>query len=147
MTDAAGDRPDVLRLERSLPAPPGEVFHAWTDVDHLKSWMCPGNGVVSSADADVRVGGQFRLILRYDHREYEERGTFTTLEPPRRLAFTWFSAATLGRETVVTVELMPAGDDTHLVLTHSRLPGPDARRRHLESWTSIVDKLAARLAT
>ena len=70
----------------------------------------------------------------------------TQPEPePSLLSFTWISAATDLRPTIVTVELHERDGGTELVLTHRRLPaeGVDAHRR---GWTDIVRLLETALA-
>jgi uncharacterized protein YndB with AHSA1/START domain len=66
---------------------------------------------------------------------------YLTIEPPARLSFTWISAHTERRPTVVTVELFERGPDTELVLTHRRLP-PGQVESHRKGWTDIAAKLA-----
>jgi Activator of Hsp90 ATPase homolog 1-like protein len=44
-------------------------------------------------------------------------------------------------ETLVTIELRRAGNETELTLTHEGLPDDEARTRH-EGWRSILEKLA-----
>ena len=33
----------AVRLERTLPAPPSEVYRAWLDPDVLRRWLGPGD--------------------------------------------------------------------------------------------------------
>jgi uncharacterized protein YndB with AHSA1/START domain len=75
----------------------------------------------------------------------EHSGEYRELRRPERLAFTWISEHTLGRETLVTVALRAVGEETELTLTHERLPDDEARRKHERGWTGIVEKLAAHL--
>jgi uncharacterized protein YndB with AHSA1/START domain len=144
MTDPAQP---VVRIVRRLPAAPGEVFDAWIDVDSLTQWMCAGTSRVTAAELDPRVGGRFRIVMSGERGDTEHTGEYRELRRPHRLIFTWVSKNTLGRETLVTVELRAVGEDTELILTHERLPDDEARRRHGQGWASIAEKLAASLAT
>ncbi|MBI3769162.1 MAG: SRPBCC domain-containing protein [Deltaproteobacteria bacterium] len=135
----------VLRVVRRLPASPDEVFDAWVDAESLREWMCPGTTHVSAAEVDPRVGGRFRIVMSDDAGDTEHTGEYRELRRPERLVFTWISKNTLDRETLVTVELRPIGQETELTLTHERLPDDEARRKHERGWTTILEKLAAHL--
>ena len=132
-----------LRIVRRLPASPAEVFEAWLDAESLKEWMCPAGARVTAAEVDPRVGGRFRIVMSGEHGETEHRGEYREIRLPERLVFTWISNHTLGRETLVTVELRAVGDETDLTLTHDYLPDDEARRKHERGWTSIAENLAA----
>jgi len=134
---------DQLRIVQRLPASPAEVFEAWLDAESLKEWMRPAGAQVTAAEVDPRVGGRFRIVMSGEHGETEHRGEYREIRPPERLVFTWISNHTLGRETLVTVELRAVGDETDLTLTHEYLPDDEARRKHERGWTSIAENLAA----
>jgi uncharacterized protein YndB with AHSA1/START domain len=135
----------VLQVVRRLPASPDEVFDAWIDAESLREWMCPGTTHVSIAEVDPRLGGRFRIVMSDETGDTEHTGEYRELRRPERLVFTWISKNTLDRETLVTVELRPIGQETELTLTHERLPDDEARRKHERGWTAIVEKLAAHL--
>src|SRR5215475_39196 len=138
MTDESLER---LVVERVLPASPAEVYAAWTTAETLRLFMCPGDMTAPVVEADVRVGGSFRIVMRGD-RDLEHRGEYRVLEPGHRLVFTWASAGTGWQPTLVTIELSPHEDGTRLVLVHEGLATDDVRGRHRQGWTSIVEKLA-----
>lgn len=135
----------VVRVVRRLPASRDEVFDAWLDAESLQAWMCPGATRKTVAELDARVGGRFRIVMTGEDGDTEHTGEYREIHRPERLAFTWVSKNTLGRETLVTIELRVAGDETELTLTHESLPDDEARRKHAGGWSSIVDKLAAEL--
>ena len=137
--------PSPLRIVRRLPARPEDVFDAWIDAESLRVWMCPGETRVAAVDVDARVGGSFRIVMRGAQGDVEHRGQYREIRRPQRLAFTWTSRHTAGRESLVTIELRADGTGTELTLTHAELPDEEARRRHEAGWTSIVEKLAAHL--
>jgi uncharacterized protein YndB with AHSA1/START domain len=136
---------EQVRVERLLPARPADVFEAWTDPERLRVWMGPGNTTVTRVECDLRVGGSFLIVMSVDGDLVDHTGRYRVVEPPRRLVFTWCSSATGGQDTVVTVDLAPAGSDTLMVLTHERLD-EDARPAHRGGWESIADNLAAHVA-
>ena len=137
----ADESPDRVVVERVLPASPAEVYAAWTTPETLSLFMCPGEMTSAVVEADVRVGGSFRIVMRGE-REVEHRGEYRVLEPGRRLVFTWASPVTGWVPTLVTIELSPHEDGTRLVLVHEGLATDDVRGGHRRGWTSIVEKLA-----
>jgi len=74
-----------LTLVRTLHAPAGEVFKAWTDPGLIQRWMSsPGQGT-TRAEVDPRVGGRYRLETRSaDGRVHVTTGVYRELEPGRR---------------------------------------------------------------
>src|SRR5262249_52595902 len=53
-----------LTITRKLAAPPDRCFRAWTDPEALKRWFGPGATEVLLAEADPRVGGRYRVVMR-----------------------------------------------------------------------------------
>ena len=136
-----------LVVRRQIRASQEEVFAAWTDPQSIANWMCPGSVQTAEAQLDVQVGGKFRIVMKDGANEYVHTGEYRVVNRPSKLVFTWISAGTDMRETLVTIEISEAGDYCHLVLTHENLPTQDAVDRHLKGWTGIVGKLAEHLDT
>ena len=129
-------------VERLLPAPPSEVFAAWTDPELLAQWMSPVGHAV--ARLDLRTGGALRVVMVGGGIELEHTGHYLEIDPPRRLVFTWRSTYTGDHPTRVTVTLEPRGRDTALLLRHEELP-PDAADSHRGGWLVLLDRLAGAL--
>jgi uncharacterized protein YndB with AHSA1/START domain len=142
----ADDDSARVRVRRVIKAPREAVFAAWTDPTSMRHWLAPRTLTVTKVEADVRVGGAFSVVMRMDGQDLPHRGVYREIKPPERLSFTWISSGTQERETLVTVVLNKHPDGTELVLTHELLPTADAITRHGAGWTSIVEKLAARLS-
>lgn len=145
MTEMRSSAELVVRIHRLLPATPQEVFAAWTDPQSMKEWMCPGTTTVAAVELDVRVGGTFRIVMRDENRDLTHTGEYREIRPLERLVFTWRSNATHDNATLVTIEFHPRGEETELVLTHTRLPDEQAVESHTKGWQSIVEKLADHL--
>lgn len=81
-------------------------------------------------------------------REVVIIGTYREVEPPRRLIFSWRWEGGVpdAVESLVTVELTPAGSRTELVLTHGGFPDEDAGQSYANGWTYSLPRLAALLA-
>ena len=83
----------TLRIERTFHAPAQAVFDAWTSEDVLRRWWRAAHDwETTEASVDLRVGGALRVVMRDPHKdaEYGGGGHYTEIDPPRRLAFTWF---------------------------------------------------------
>jgi uncharacterized protein YndB with AHSA1/START domain len=135
-----------LRIVRVLSASPEEVFDAWTDPASMALWMCPGTVERAMVEADPRVGGRFRIVMKGRDCDHDHAGEYLVVDRPRRLVFTWTSEATQGRTTTVSVVLRSRGpDETELVLTHDGLPDDEAVDRHRSGWGDILQKLSGDL--
>jgi len=144
----AGEGPgEVLVVRRVLPVERERVFAAWLDPVSLATWMRPGGTTGAIVEVDPRVGGRFRILMQQEQGGcgYEHQGEYLAIKPPSLLSFTWISAATDLRPTVVTVELHERDGGTELVLTHRQLP-PERVDAHRQGWTDIVRLLESELA-
>ena len=136
---------EVLIVRRVLPVERKRVFAAWLDPVSLATWMRPGETIGAIVEVDPRVGGRFRILMQNEQGGgYEHQGEYLVIEPPSLLSFTWISAATDLRPTIVTVELYERDGGTELVLTHRRLP-PERVDSHRHGWTDIVRLLLTEL--
>jgi uncharacterized protein YndB with AHSA1/START domain len=141
----AGEPLTTATVERLLPAPPAEAYDAWLDETALREFMCPDPCRSADVSVDPRVGGGFRVVMRFPDREDEVGGEYIALDRPDRLSFTWRHAGRV--DSVVTITFDPRGDDqTLMTITHSRLPA-ELVEDHQRGWGSISEKLAERLAS
>ncbi len=140
------DPENVLVVRRLLPVPREQVFAAWLDPASLARWMRPGDFTSATVEVDPRVGGKFRIVMMGGQGDYEHWGEYLAIEPPSLLSFTWVSAATDLRSTVVSLEFLERGTGTELILTHRRLPATKVDA-HREGWTDIIRELDAMLTT
>jgi uncharacterized protein YndB with AHSA1/START domain len=131
-----------LTIKRRLKAPPAKVFAAWIDAEKVKGWMGPGEVKVLAVECEPRAGGRYRWLMRAPSGEdHDVSGVYREFVPDRKLVFTWAWKGTPERESLVTVDLEPAGDGTLLTLTHEQFFDEDARNRHRQGWESAMDKL------
>jgi len=80
-------------MERTFDAPAQAVFDAWTNEEVIRRWFHAGHDWETTvAEVDLRVGGEVRVVMRDPHEdaEYGGGGRYTEIDPPRRLAFTWY---------------------------------------------------------
>ena len=64
----------TLTITRHLPAPPEDVFDAWTKPDVISQWLCPFDTKVVRADLDVRVGGKYYLDMQGEEKLHKHEG-------------------------------------------------------------------------
>jgi uncharacterized protein YndB with AHSA1/START domain len=84
-----GDREIVIA--RTFNGPARIVFDAWTRPELVRRWWAPKSRRVSmaSCQADVRVGGSYRYVLRLDAgNEFAFSGKYREVTPPWRLVYT-----------------------------------------------------------
>ena len=138
-----------LTLVRRIKARPSIVFDAVTTADGIARWWGPDAGPVLMAEADVRVGGQFRVRFRMlDGSEHESQGEYLELVKPERVVFSW--RWTGGQEdpgiSRVEIRLRAIPEGTELTFTHALLHDEEARRSHEAGWNGSLDKLEAHFA-
>src|SRR5215471_4541703 len=129
-------KPQPIRREVMIDAPPDVVFSFFTDPAKFILWL----GRV--AELDARPGGLFRVNV--NGRDVV-RGTFLEVVPPRRVVFTWGwegkESAVPPGSTRVEITLAPEGaGGTRLRLTHTGLPEP-SRGGHDEGWVHYLARL------
>ena len=137
-----------LTIRRRLNAAPTKVYAAWTDPEKMMRWWGPDDskGTVH-VEADVRVGGRFRVVTHAANgEEHDVRGVYREVVPDERLVFTWAWRTTPERESLVTVALESDGDGTLLTLTHEQFFDEAARDGHLKGWSGALEQLARQFA-
>jgi uncharacterized protein YndB with AHSA1/START domain len=145
MTASSEGDDGPVRIEMALPAPIEDVYAAWTEPQAMARWLAP-SGCHAEVEADVRVGGRLSVVMIGDDMRIEHDGEYVTLEPPRRLSFTWRSPYTGGGSSLVTVTLTPDGDGTDLLLIHERLPA-DTAESHRGGWGAMLRRLVEEVLT
>jgi uncharacterized protein YndB with AHSA1/START domain len=119
-----------FKVERTIPAPPEEVFDAWLNP------AIPGNpwNAAEKFILDAKVEGLFYWTLKGT----PHYGRFTEVERPGRIQHTWMSPNTLGEESMVTVTFKKQGADTLMTLVHSDLPDHELAQGHEKGWSYFL---------
>jgi uncharacterized protein YndB with AHSA1/START domain len=131
-----------LTLKRRLKAAPAAVYAAWTEPEKIAKWFGPEQIETLRAQADARVGGGFRIVMRSpDGEEHDVSGIYREVVPNEKLVFTWAWRATPERESLVTVLIKRDGSGSLLTLIHEQFFDETARDHHREGWTGCLDKL------
>jgi uncharacterized protein YndB with AHSA1/START domain len=143
--------PIFLRMERTFNAPRQAVFNAWTSAEVLRRWWSPGpDWETPIAEADVRVGGHLRIVMRSpDGEEIGGGGEYIEVTPPERLVFTWTWDGHEGHSgsQLIEVEFNEQQNGiTTVVVTNRGLRDEEDRRSHQEGWQASLDNLERVLA-
>ena len=139
----------TLRMERTYRAPAQAVFDAWTSEEVLRRWFHAGRDwETTEAEVDLRVGGTVRVVMRDPEAdaEYGGGGTYTEIDPPRRLAFTWLWDDNSTR-MLIEIDFEETDGLTTVRFTHRGLWDEDAVRSHEGGWTTAFDNLERALET
>ena len=133
-----------LSLTRIVNTTPERLFNAWLTPAMLKKFMVPcEGGAVPIAETDAREGGQFKIVMFNGEKDIEHKGTYLTIIPHEKLAFTWQSAFSLDDSTV-TINLKPLGPArTEMILTQVKVRNEGTRDGHIKGWALILDQLSA----
>lgn len=108
----------------TIAAPVAKVWAALTRPKDIEAWM--GGPVKVS----LKVGGRYALFGG------ETTGTFTQVEKPNTLEYTWRQAdwPTEWADSHVRWELNPTKTSTQVRLTHDQFPNKAERDGHDEGW-------------
>jgi uncharacterized protein YndB with AHSA1/START domain len=130
-----------LTAERTMPLAPDVLYRAWTE--QWDRWFAAPGSVLMTATIDV----PFYFFTEFGGRRHPHYGRFLRLDPGRLVELAWVTGdgGTEGVETVVTVELSPAGAGTHVRLSHEGFPHERARDGHAQAWPAVLAQQEGRL--
>jgi uncharacterized protein YndB with AHSA1/START domain len=106
----------------------------------MKEWWRPDDTFTTLlAEADVRVGGRFRVLMKSaEGEEHDVSGVFLEVIPHRKLVFTWSWKKTPERESKVTITLRPLSPGTELELKHEQFFDDEERDSHQTGWSGSL---------
>ncbi len=131
----------TITITRTVAATPERVFAAWTDAEQLAAWWWPQlDG--TTYDVDARLGGRFRI--HSPGIGATVTGSYTDVDPPRRLGFTWSWEDAGEPETVVedtvVVTFEPDDGGTRVTVAHTSVAHvPDGGAQ--QGWNDVMDRL------
>ncbi|MGH2550286.1 MAG: SRPBCC domain-containing protein [Thermomicrobiales bacterium] len=144
------------RTSRIINASAEVIYHACIDPAALETWMAPGGMIAKVLAFDERLGGGYRMSLRYPDSEPTETGKsgeredrytarFEELTPPKRIVetitFDTTDAAFSG-EMIMTITLEERSAGTEVTFLFEHLP-PGVRPEDNDAGTrSSLEKLA-----
>ncbi len=145
----------VVRLSRTIAAPPERVYRAWLDPELLRLWLAPASFSVERVEVDERVGGHHRTWqVGPDGASGGFDCELLELVPNRRIVFRWRfvgpdRVADPSHDSVLTITFAEAPEgETELTLVHERLDAlykamPQIVENVGRGWGMALDNLAA----
>jgi uncharacterized protein YndB with AHSA1/START domain len=127
-------------VRRTIAASAEELFDAWLEPEALAVWMRPGAIRSTVARVEPYEGGSYEITMQGQSGPIVHKGVYRRIDRPRQLVFTWASPGTELRDTLVTVDFMPVGDRTEVIVTHEQLP-ESAKASHSIGWTRGLENL------
>ncbi|MCW8875458.1 MAG: SRPBCC domain-containing protein [Kangiellaceae bacterium] len=131
-----------LTIEQNFNMPLTKLFDAWCKVETIKQWFAPGEMMVPEATADVKVGGNYRIVMKSpDGEEHIVGGEYLQVEANKKLVFSWQWE---GSPHTTKVEIdFAALDDSNasLCLTHSEFADQEACDKHNQGWNGCLANL------
>jgi uncharacterized protein YndB with AHSA1/START domain len=128
-----------IKVERTIPAPPSEVFDAWLDPKVPGTLWHEHDKLIFNPKVD---GLWYALSLAHGRDGTPHYGRFIEIDRPGRIQHSWMSRNTLGEESIVTVTFQKKGEGTRMTILHSGLPNDEMAKAHENGWNSVSDKFS-----
>lgn len=145
-----------VQFNRMLNAPRELVWRAWTAPKHLAQWWGPQGFTNPVCEADVRVGGALRIVMRAPYGvDYPMTGVFDEVVKPGRLVFVsvaWDDEKGHALLTsLATVTLAASGKKTKLAVRATAIGLVPMAKEMLGGmkigWGQSLDRLAELVKT
>jgi uncharacterized protein YndB with AHSA1/START domain len=102
-------------ITRDFAAPADMVYRAWTTPELIKRWWNAKRGIVTSAEVDLRAGGQWRYAMTADGGfEVAFHGEYLEIVPGKRIVSTEIYEGAPDAVAVSTVTFTPTDGGTRL---------------------------------
>ena len=134
----SGKKTIEIKVERTIPAPPGEVYDAWLNPEVPGTPWHENTKLVLNPTVDGLFYWRFQQTPHF--------GRFTELKRGARIQHTWMSPNTMGAESNVTVTFAKKGSDTLMTLVHTGLPDNNQGRGHEGGWNYFMGNFEKQFA-
>lgn len=151
-----------VRVSRRVAASPERVWRAFTEPTEMAAWMWAGWGSDTSAEADLRVGGSYRVYTTAPSNDtgwptdrWGFLGYYVDIVENRRLAYTIHWDGPVGYnqtgamvvDEAVIVDMAANGAGTDVVMWHVGIPADgvsaEEHGKGIEEMFSALDRLVA----
>ena len=125
-------------ITRLVNAPPHIVWEAWTRAELFRQWWIPKSAALNllSCEMDVRVGGGYRLVFKFQDSEMAFFGTYREVVPNQRLVWSNDEAGDAGQISTVTFE---EKSGKTLVVMHELYPSKEALEAASGSYDAMPE--------
>jgi uncharacterized protein YndB with AHSA1/START domain len=142
-----------LALTRLIPAPPEEVFAAWTDPARIPAFWGPSGMTVTACEVELRAGGFQRITMRdAAGTEYPVATLIEGVDAPRHLRIRVPEEGGCGPLVGASADIafLPDEAGTRIEIRWHH-PTAEMRASHLamgfeKGWGEMLDKLVAHVA-
>jgi uncharacterized protein YndB with AHSA1/START domain len=130
----------TVQVGRHFDESAERVFHAWLDPKAASKFLfATADGEVVRSEIDARVGGQFLFTdRRPEAGDVDHKGEYLEIDRPRRLVFTFAVPAYSPDYTTVTIDIVPSGKGSELVLTHEGVLA-EYHDQTVSGWSTILE--------
>lgn len=138
----------TLVMERTYSASPSRVFNAWSDLESRKRWSAPAPHMrIDYEQADFREGGRdVSRCIEPGIEDYVADVRYIDIRRDQRIVFAEEVSHGNRRQAaaLISVELTPKGDATHLLLTMqvASFDGTNMEAGYDQGWTAALNNLA-----
>ncbi|WP_091737274.1 SRPBCC family protein [Phenylobacterium immobile] len=148
-------------VERTYQAPADDLWALWTTKAGFESWWGPEGFRVEVHVLEAREGGALDYDMIADAPEaiaamesmnqplsHGTHGVYTVFEPTARLSLMHiidFIPGVAPYDSIIDVAFIPAGDETHMVVTLHPHLDPHWTKMSIEGFNSQLAKLDRRL--
>jgi len=131
------ERPHDIVVEQTVALPPDVIYKAWTE--DFDAWFAQ-QGTLSMKP---EVGSLYFFETHFEGGRHPHYGRFLKLVPGELIEMTWVTGnpGTMGAETVLTLELSAAGDDTDVRLSHRGFYDRKTAKGHAQAWPLALEHL------
>jgi uncharacterized protein YndB with AHSA1/START domain len=131
-----------IKIERLLDTTLDRAFDQWNDASARERWYSHGDGWITRAATDLRVGGEWHVDFGADEQTmYREHGVYTVVDRPYKVEYTMVFTFPDGRsfETLTTVTFEERDGKVLLTLLDAGYPNEEQRDAHQNGWPGFID--------
>jgi uncharacterized protein YndB with AHSA1/START domain len=133
----------AVTIQRNFNVSVAQLFNAWCKPEVIQKWFAPGNMTVPEASADVREGGNYRIVMHDADTQTEHiiGGEYKKVIENETLIFSWqWEGNPVATHIVINFKAL-SDNTSELVLTHSEFTDQQACDEHEHGWNGCLENL------